>query len=152
MTRAVHPELAGMLARGEGATVEFKRSLTKEVGRTLCAFANAGGGTVLIGVSDAGEAVGVANHNRLKARVLSTGRSADLPIGVEVESLGAVLRVVVPPQNRQPYSFGGTVLRARRSEQPADVERGGGRPVLRGRTPALRPDAVRGLLHRARSR
>ena len=49
----------------------------------------------------------MANHNRLKARVLSTGRSADPPIGVEVESLGAVLRVVVPAQNRQPYSFGG---------------------------------------------
>lgn len=107
MTRAVYPELAGMLARGEGASVEFKRSLTKAVGRTLCAFANAGGGSVLIGVADAGETVGVVNHNRLEARVLSTGRSADPPIEVEVESPGDVLRVVVPPQDRQPYSFGG---------------------------------------------
>ena len=44
----------GLLARGEGATVEFKRSLTKDVGWELCAFANVGGGTVLVGVSDAG--------------------------------------------------------------------------------------------------
>ena len=107
MTRAVHPDLAGVLARGEGAVVEFKRSLTKDVGRELCAFANARGGTVLVGVSDAGKVVGVADHNRLKARVLSTARSADPPIEVEVESVGEILRVVLPPQKRKPYSFGG---------------------------------------------
>ena len=44
MTRDVSAELANLLARGEGGTVEFKRSLAKDVGRGLCAFANAGGG------------------------------------------------------------------------------------------------------------
>lgn len=68
---------------------------------------DSGSGAVLIGVSGAGEAVSVVNHNRLKVRVLSTSRSVDPPIGVEVESLGDVMRVVVQPQNRQPYSFGG---------------------------------------------
>ena len=99
--------ISNLIAGGEGATVEFKRSLAQDVGRQLCAFANAGGGTVLLGVTDAGEVVGVADHNRLKARVLSTARSADPPIEVEVESAGEVLRVAVPPQKRKPYSFGG---------------------------------------------
>ena len=99
--------IAELLAGGEGGTVEFKRSLTKDVGRELCAFANAGGGTVLVGVSDAGKVVGVADHNRLKSRVLSTARSADPPIEVKVESVGEILRVAVPPQKRKPYSFGG---------------------------------------------
>ena len=107
MSRAIGSELADVLARGEGETVEFKRSLTKDVGRTLCAFANASGGTVLLGVSDAGQVVGVATHNRLKSRVLSTARSADPPIDVAVESVGDVLRAVVPLQKRKPYSFGG---------------------------------------------
>ena len=107
MTRDIGSELAELIAAGESGTVEFKRSLTKDIGRGLCAFANASGGTVLLGVSDAGKIVGVADHNRLKARVLSTARSADPPIGVEVESVGDVLRVVVPPQKRKPYSFGG---------------------------------------------
>ena len=107
MTPDVASELAGLIAAGEGATVEFKRSLTKDVGRGLCAFANADGGTVLLGVSDAGNIVGVGDHNRLKARVLSTARSAEPPIEVEAESLGDVLRVVVPPQKREPYSFDG---------------------------------------------
>ena len=107
MTQDAQPKIADLIARGEGATIEFKRSLTKDVGRGLCAFANAGGGTVVIGVSDAGGVVGVRDHNRLKARVLSTARSADPPIDVEVESIGEVLRVVVPQQKRKPYSFGG---------------------------------------------
>ena len=99
--------ISDLIASGEGATVEFKRSLARDVGRELCAFANAGGGTVLLGVTDAGKVVGVADHNRSKARVLSTARSADPPIEVEVESAGEVLRVAVPPQKRKPYSFGG---------------------------------------------
>ena len=107
MTPDLASELADVIAAGEGGTMEFKRSLTKDVGRGLCAFANAGGGTVLLGVSDAGQVVGVPDHNRLKARVSSTARSADPPIEVEVESVGDVLRVVVPPQKRKPYSFGG---------------------------------------------
>ena len=107
MTQDVHSGLADVLAGGEGNAVEFKRSLTKDVGRGLCAFANAGGGTVLLGVSDAGKAVGVADHNRLKSRVLSPARSADPPIEVEVESVGDVLRAIVPPLKRKPCSFGG---------------------------------------------
>ena len=107
MTRDVNSALAALIAAGESVVVEFKRSLTKDLGRGLCAFANARGGTVLLGISDAGDIVGVADHNRLKARVLSTARSAEPPIEVEAESLGDVLRVVVPPQKRKPYSFGG---------------------------------------------
>ena len=99
--------ISDLIVRGEGPMIEFKRSLTKDVGRELCAFANAGGGTILLGVSDAGEIVGVANHNRLKSRLLNTARSADPPIELEVESVDRVLRVVVPPQKRKPYSFGG---------------------------------------------
>ena len=100
-------DIKELVARGEGPTIEFTRPLTKDLGRELCAFANAGAGTVLVCVSDAGRVVGVADHERLKSRVLSAARSADPSIEVEVESVGEVLRVVVPPQKRKPYSFGG---------------------------------------------
>ena len=62
---------------------------------------------MLIGVSDTGEVVGVSDHNRLKSRVQSIARSEDPAITVEVESVGEVLLVVVPPQKRKPYSFDG---------------------------------------------
>ena len=96
-----------LIAQGEGPALEFKRSPTKDIGRTFCAFANANGGTVLVGVSDAGAAVGVQDHNRLKAQMQTAARSVDPPIDVRVDSVGAVLRITVPPQARKPYAFGG---------------------------------------------
>ena len=48
------PALANLIALGEGFTTEFKRSMPSDLGREICAFANATGGVVLIGVDDAG--------------------------------------------------------------------------------------------------
>ena len=100
-------DLANLLALGEGFTTEFKRSGTSNLGREICAFANATGGVILIGVNDAGKIVGVGDHNRLKSEVQATARSAEPPIGVEVASVGEVLCVTVPAQHSKPYSFGG---------------------------------------------
>ena len=47
-----------LIRLGEGFTVEFKRSGTSNVGRELCAFANATGGTLLIGITDDGKRCG----------------------------------------------------------------------------------------------
>ena len=99
--------LAGLIALGEGFTTEFKRSMPSDLGRELCAFANATGGLILIGVDDGGAVVGVEHHNRLKSQVQSVARSADPPIAVEVASDGGVLRVTVPEQHGKPYAFGG---------------------------------------------
>jgi ATP-dependent DNA helicase RecG len=48
-------DLHNFITLGEGFTVEFKKSGTSNIGRELCAFANATGGTILIGVTDNGE-------------------------------------------------------------------------------------------------
>lgn len=42
------------IASGESQTVEFKSSFDREAIESIVAFANAGGGTVLIGVADNG--------------------------------------------------------------------------------------------------
>ena len=101
------PTLSSLIALGEGFTTEFKRSMPSDLGREICAFANTTGGVILIGVEDSGAVVGVEDHNRLKSQVQSVARSADPPVGVEVESEGGVLRVTVPEQHGKPYSFGG---------------------------------------------
>ncbi len=88
--------LTDLIALGEGFAAEFKQAMPSDLGREMCAFANATGGVILLGVSDAGEIVGVADHNQLKSRVQSTARSAAPPISVEVESVGEVLCVKVP--------------------------------------------------------
>ena len=102
-----HPTLSSLIALGEGFTTEFKRSMPSDLGREICAFANATGGVILIGVEDSGAVVGVEDHNRLKSQVQSVARSANPPVAVEMESEGDVLRVTVPEQHGKPYSFGG---------------------------------------------
>lgn len=99
--------LSDLIALGEGLTVEFKRSLRSDLGREICAFANATGGAILLGVEDDGRVCGVQGHNRLKSQVHSIARSAEPSVGVDVESMGEVLCVRVPAQSGKPYSFGG---------------------------------------------
>lgn len=99
--------LSNITALGEGFTTEFKRSMPSNLGREICAFANATGGVILIGVTDDGEIVGIANHNKLKSQIQSIARSADPPIAVEMDSVNGVLCVTIPEQHGKPYSFGG---------------------------------------------
>lgn len=68
------PSISALITRGEGQALELKsslrydyqtrnvnRELTKVIAKTIAGFLNAEGGTLLIGVSDAGEILGIAN-------------------------------------------------------------------------------------------
>src|SRR5690606_14163718 len=50
---------------GETHLVEWKESWRDEYLKWLCGFANADGGTLIIGMNDKGEPVGVADADRL---------------------------------------------------------------------------------------
>jgi len=47
-----------LIKEGESERVEFKRRITKDVHKEICAFANADGGYVIIGIDDDGNVVG----------------------------------------------------------------------------------------------
>ncbi len=51
--------LLNIVSKGESQTLEFKSTFDKETAETLTAFANTNGGTVLIGVDDNGEIIGI---------------------------------------------------------------------------------------------
>ncbi len=56
------PDLKALIKQGEGISVEFKecrRTLNRDIYKTVCAFLNRHGGTLLLGVGDAGEVTGV---------------------------------------------------------------------------------------------
>ena len=53
------------MKRKETQNVEFKQSWRDEFLKEICGFANAKGGTLLVGVDDSGKAVGVENGKRL---------------------------------------------------------------------------------------
>ncbi|MBN1904453.1 MAG: putative DNA binding domain-containing protein [Deltaproteobacteria bacterium] len=99
--------LKDIIALGEGYTTEFKRSGTTGLGREICAFANALGGVILIGVNDSGEVVGVKDHNRLKSEIQTIARSADPPVLLKISNVENVLCVEIPEQHSKPYSFAG---------------------------------------------
>jgi len=100
-------DLEQLIALGEGYTLEFKRSGTSHLGRELCAFANASGGRLLIGVDDQGAIVGVADHNRLKSAVQSIARQIEPAVLIDIESVANVLVVTIPEQHNKPYSDSG---------------------------------------------
>lgn len=52
-------ELLGILKDGESSTVEFKETYSKEIAKTICAFANTKGGRIFIGIKDDGSPVGI---------------------------------------------------------------------------------------------
>ena len=102
-----HEELQQLIRLGEGFTCEFKQSGTTHLGRELCAFANATGGIVLIGVADDGRPVGVQDANRLKSEVQNVARSIEPPLVIDMDVVDNILIVNVPAQNSKPYSSGG---------------------------------------------
>ncbi|MGH8759909.1 MAG: AlbA family DNA-binding domain-containing protein, partial [Burkholderiales bacterium] len=67
------------LLAGESQTREFKTSFDKATVESLVAFANAQGGTVLIGVSDAGEVRGTTLGKETLNEWLGQIKSATSP-------------------------------------------------------------------------
>ena len=103
-------QLDDLIARGEGARLEFKRSISAahRIARTLVAFANTSGGTLLIGVADDGAILGVASESREMHRIEeATDQLADPPLSIVYETLAPdgrkVLVIHVDESNEKPH-------------------------------------------------
>lgn len=95
--------LALLLAEGEGQRLEFKQTLSR-LDREIVAFANSAGGTVLVGVEDAGAVVGVDTSNRVRSEIQAIARNCDPPVAIEVaRPAHGVLEVVVAEGAQKPY-------------------------------------------------
>lgn len=104
-------DLTELLKRPEGKTLEFKRDLSSAAGvlRTVVAFANTAGGTILIGVEDGTRHVrGIADPLSLEERLasaLSDGIAPHLVPDIEVLPWRStnVLAVQVYPSPGRPH-------------------------------------------------
>lgn len=104
-------ELIDLLRRPEGKTLEFKRDLSSPAGvlKTVVAFANTSGGTLVIGVEDASRSVrGVADPLAVEERLanlVSDGIAPRLLPDVEVVAWRSshVLAVEVHPSSGRPH-------------------------------------------------
>jgi ATP-dependent DNA helicase RecG len=116
MTRTASIE--ALLTQPEGAQLAFVRGAFKpdDLAETLAAFANAQGGTLLIGVGRGRKLEGVRDPGAALAAVLDAGMACTppllLPLPTTAELGGAALLVVsIPPGMPHVYSVRGKYLR-----------------------------------------
>ena len=107
-------ELQAVIAQGEGQQLEFKRSLAEleTAVRTLAAFANTEGGTVLFGVRQSGEIVGMEASQTSKEQLVNKVTSSTDPVlypSVEFVKVNGrtVIVVTVAESENKPHLAGG---------------------------------------------
>jgi ATP-dependent DNA helicase RecG len=105
--------LEELLLKGEDSTLQFKAKVTNidALAAEMAAFANGEGGTILIGVSDTGEVVGlnpeeVRNHNNLISNAAS--QHIRSPLNVTTENIltsnnQVVIKISIPKGLDKPY-------------------------------------------------
>ena len=105
-------ELLKLIQGGENLQVEFKKStteITKDVYDTVCSFSNRDGGTIILGVKDNGEILGVAPDavDRMKkdfVTSINNGQKINPPLYLQPETCtvnGHTLLVIQVPSGSQ---------------------------------------------------
>lgn len=97
-------DLTQAIELGEGQFIEFKESLDKSLGKEIVAFANASGGVILLGITDAGHIKGIEISNRLKSQIQDMAYNCDPSIVTLVTDIENVLVVEVLEGKNKPYS------------------------------------------------
>jgi ATP-dependent DNA helicase RecG len=97
-------DLAALLSEGESDTVEFKENADKSLSAEVCAFANASGGRVFIGVDDSGRVVGTDVGNAARSRIQDTINQIEPRLKVSIDVLDDIIVVTVPEGKHKPYS------------------------------------------------
>ena len=109
-------QIKSIIAAGEGYNAEFKVSIpsnVKGITEEVCAFANASGGVVLIGVDDANNIKGITIDNGKRSAIqnsineISPSLKCEFYI-VEVDGLNVAV-IEVPSGQNKPYVLSGAI-------------------------------------------
>jgi len=108
--------LINIIALGEGYQAEFKvtvPSQVKEVAQEVCAFANAAGGVILIGVNDRNQIIGITLDNAKKSAIQDAINAINPSVHCTLESVlvdgKTVLVISVPSGPNKPYVLSGAI-------------------------------------------
>ena len=93
-----------IFCEGESYTVEFKENPDKDLSSEVCAFANASGGKVYIGVHDEGYVVGTDTSNAARSRIQDTINKIEPRLNVSMDVLDNIIVLTVPEGTHKPYS------------------------------------------------
>ncbi|MDR1045635.1 MAG: putative DNA binding domain-containing protein [Candidatus Adiutrix sp.] len=110
-----------ILSEGESYTVEFKESPDKELPSEVCAFANASGGQVYLGIHDQGYIVGTDTGNAARSRIQDSINKIEPRLNVSLDVLDNIIVLTVPEGTHKPYSCpAGFYLRSGPNSQKLD--------------------------------
>ena len=89
-----------LISKGEGENIEFKEakeSIPKSTYNTVCAFLNTSGGTLLFGVNDKGEIVGVNPDcvSKMKKNFSDTVKQLNPPVCLELKEVNINGKIVL---------------------------------------------------------
>ena len=116
-------DLIRMIREGESETLEFKKTVTAELGKDIVAFANTSGGTILVGVSNTGNIVGAPKD--AEQRISDILLNIVPPLKVSIRSLKVENKKVViinVPQSPRIHTFRNIAyIRVGRNVRPLDI-------------------------------
>lgn len=95
-------QLNQLIQQGESYNLEFKEGYSKDIGREICAFANANGGKILVGVSDDGSVKGVDTSNERMSAIQGLVRNIEPSIDLRISTIDNVILVEVPEGIQKP--------------------------------------------------
>lgn len=109
-------ELKAIVFSGEGYNAEFKvrfPSKIKEITEEICAFANAAGGTLLIGVDDSNIIKGVSFDNTKRSALQNSINEISPSLHCEIYILDIdgkeIVVIEVPSGDHKPYVLSGAI-------------------------------------------
>ncbi|MBU0506112.1 MAG: RNA-binding domain-containing protein [bacterium] len=94
-------KLQSIINEGEGYLVEFKESL-KGIDKEVCAFANASGGSLYIGITDSGHIKKTTLTNTIKSQIHSTIHSLDPEPKINITKFNEVIKIAVYESDNKP--------------------------------------------------
>lgn len=110
-------ELLAVVSMGEGYEAEFKIALPskiRELTEEICAFANAAGGRLILGVSDDNTIVGITLDNSHLSRIQNGISEIKPRLNCTLEKVTiqdkTILVITVPSGNSKPYILSGSVF------------------------------------------
>ena len=110
-------ELKSLIQQGEGYNLEFKQSMpskASDLAEEICAFANAAGGTLLIGIDDKGKVLGASLDNTSRSRLQNILNSIEPHFPVQFEEIQiqgkTIISIECESGDQKPYTVSGAII------------------------------------------
>ena len=100
-------KIKDLIKTGEGYNLELKEKIGSNLDKEICAFANANGGKIILGVKDSGEIIGFKLSNSDSSRIQNIAHNMDPNFKVDIEIVENLVVINVDEGKEKPYAVGG---------------------------------------------